>query len=240
MDKEERISKMDALLFALVLEVALLQLRIQDNKKLASETQKSVVENLQLKRNEWALELCKGDHQVAVLRDKLKDDLLNAGTRLRYAERWLGARAEALELRYQWAGATAPRVDHEARVHQELVKSFELQIKEREASLEYWRVRYSDDTAQINERLANVRDLYMEAIKRRENLQSLYDLHEGEMRGWLTFKRERAARLAREARLRAAATRLQAWWRGVMVRAAFGQYKYLRHAKKLPAKGKKK
>lgn len=40
-------------------------------------------------------------------------------------------------------------------------------------SLEYWRLRYSDDTAQINERVANVRDLYMEAIKRRENLQSL-------------------------------------------------------------------
>lgn len=56
---------------------------------------------------------------------------MNAGTRLRYADRWLGARAEALELRYQWAGPTAPRVDHEARVHQELIKAFELQIKVR-------------------------------------------------------------------------------------------------------------
>lgn len=67
-----------------------------------------------------------------------------------------------------------------------------------------------------------------------------YDLHEGEMRAWLTFKKERAARLLREKRLRDSATRIQAWWRGVMVRRALGAFRHLRNAKKLPTKGKKK
>lgn len=67
-----------------------------------------------------------------------------------------------------------------------------------------------------------------------------YDLHEGEMRGWLNFKRERAARLAREEHQRLSAIRIQAWWRGVLVRRALGQFKYLRQTKKQPGKGKKK
>lgn len=59
-----------------------------------------------------------------------------------------------------------------------------------------------------------------------------FNLHEGEMRAWLTFKRERAARLAREARNRNAATRVQSWWRGEMVRRGLGPFKFLRHVKK--------
>ncbi|XP_063373854.1 uncharacterized protein LOC134661637 [Cydia amplana] len=180
--------------------------------------------------------------KVAFLRDKLKDDLLNASTRLRYAEKWLNARAEAAETRWQrpLAPAPAPSPGHEERVHNELVKAFLLQIKEREEVSDYWRIRYSDDLAKINEKLANIRDVYMEAIKCREQLQNLYDLHEGEMRGWLTFKRERAARLAREERLRCAATRAQSWWRGVMVRRALGPFKHLKNAKKQQPKTKKK
>ncbi|KAH9634078.1 hypothetical protein HF086_001280 [Spodoptera exigua] len=122
-----------------------------------------------------------------------KDDLHNANTRLCYAEKWLFARFESLELKLDVPRAPPPRTDHEQRVHEELLKAYELQIK--------------------------------------------YDLHEGEMRGWLTFKRERAARLEREERLRKSAMRIQAWWRGVMVRRALGQFKYLKNIK---GKGKKK
>lgn len=67
-----------------------------------------------------------------------------------------------------------------------------------------------------------------------------YKLHEGEIRAWLTFKKERAARLAREERLRKAATRIQAWWRGVMVRRALGSFRYLKNMKKIGSKAKKK
>lgn len=67
-----------------------------------------------------------------------------------------------------------------------------------------------------------------------------FKLHEGEMRAWLTFKKERAARLAREERVRNAATRIQAWWRGVMVRRALGVFRYLRNVKKTMPKTKKK
>ncbi|XP_061712064.1 dynein regulatory complex protein 9-like [Cydia pomonella] len=204
------------------------------------QKREAVTGELKSMRNQFAQELRSADCKVAFLRDKLKDDLLNASTRLRYADKWLCGRAEAAEMRWQRTLAPAPSPCHEERVHSELVKAFHLQIKEREELFDYWRIRYSDDLAKINEKLANIRDVYMEAIKCREQLQNLYDLHEGEMRGWLTFKRERAARLAREERLRCAATRAQSWWRGVMVRRALGPFKHLKNAKKQQPKTKKK
>lgn len=66
-----------------------------------------------------------------------------------------------------------------------------------------------------------------------------FDLHAGEMRSWLTFKRERAARLAREERIRASATKIQAWWRGTMVRRGLGAFRFMRNLKKTPSKKKK-
>lgn len=82
----------------------------------------------------------------------------------------------------------------------------------------------------------------MKISKKSQNLYIIFQfaLHEGEMRSWLTFKKERAARLAREERSRRAATRVQAWWRGVMVRRALGTFRYLRNVKKSAPKLKKK
>ncbi|CAH0698994.1 unnamed protein product [Spodoptera exigua] len=168
---------------------------------------------------------------------KRYDDLHNANTRLCYAEKWLFARFESLELKLDVPRAPPPRTDHEQRVHEELLKAYELQIKEHEKTLEYWRHRYDTDIAEISSRSQKKLEQLLIATSKRTELQKLYDLHEGEMRGWLTFKRERAARLEREERLRKSAMRIQAWWRGVMVRRALGQFKYLKNIK---GKGKKK
>ncbi|CAH0600448.1 unnamed protein product [Chrysodeixis includens] len=162
------------------------------NKQLRA-SRDAIINELDEKRDQWVTELKDADEKVAILRDKTSDDLQNANARLCYAEKWLFARFEALELRLNVPRPPPPRSDHEQRVHEELLKAFELQIQ--------------------------------------------YDLHAGEIRGWLTFKRERAARLAREQQLRASATHIQAWWRGIMVRKALGQFRYLRQTK---GKGKKK
>ncbi|XP_047036006.1 dynein regulatory complex protein 9-like isoform X1 [Helicoverpa zea] len=200
-------------------------------------TRNALATELEAKRSQWAMELRNADQKVAVLRDKMSDDLHNANTRLCYAEKWLFARFESLELKLDVPRPPKPRPDHEHRVHEELLKAFDLQIKEHEKALEYWRQRYDTDIAEISSRGQRKLEQLLIASGKRQELQKLYDLHQGEMRSWLTFKRERAARLAREEKLRLSAMRIQAWWRGVMVRRALGQFKYLRITK---GKGKKK
>ncbi|XP_030034311.1 dynein regulatory complex protein 9 [Manduca sexta] len=197
-------------------------------------------EQLKMKQIIWKINLRDADNKIAVLKDKINDDVANATTRLCYAEKWLLARAEILDLEYKVPRPEMPRADHERRVHIELLKAYELQIKERETSLEYWERRYNTDIVIISDRLAEKSEQLRIATNRRKEFQKVYDLHEGEMRAWLTFKRERAARLAREERLRASVTRIQAWWRGVMVRRAFGAFRYLKNTKKAPTKSKKK
>ncbi|KAL0850124.1 hypothetical protein ABMA28_012005 [Loxostege sticticalis] len=200
----------------------------------------SIINEIKTKRKQWAVDLRHADQKIAVVRDRIKNEQQNANARLCYVEKWLFARAESLDMQLEAPRAPAPRTDHERRVHDELVKAYELQIKEREDLLEYWRQRYVDDTAKMDERLAKKREELKVALARRQELQKLYDLHAGEMRAWLTFKSERAARLAREERRATAAKRLQAWWRGVMVRRALGSFRYLKTIKKSPSKSKKK
>ncbi|XP_026764673.2 dynein regulatory complex protein 9 [Galleria mellonella] len=203
-------------------------------------TLKGIVKELITKRNQWILETHNADKKIALLRDKMKDDYQNAKARLCYAEKWVIARAESLELQLNVPRPPLPRADYEQRVHDELVRAYELQIKEREDLLVYWKERYTRDIADICDRVSKKCEQLRIAIARHEELQNLYNLHEGEMRGWLTFKRERAARIALQERLNTAAKRIQSWWRGIMVRRALGQFRYLRSAKKSPSKGKKK
>ncbi|XP_060810665.1 dynein regulatory complex protein 9 [Amyelois transitella] len=214
-----------------------LRLRHTQLKSTLQDTSAECLRN----RNQRAQDLQNADKKIAFLRDKMKDDLQNAKARLCYAEKWILARAESQDMQFQnqLQRSPMPRTDFEQRVHDELVKAYQLQTKERETSHEYWKVRYVKDTADINCRLMAKCEQLRVTIARREELQKLYDLHEGEMRAWLTFKKERAARLAREKRVRDAATRIQAWWRGVMVRCGLGQFRSLRTLKK-SAKGKKK
>ncbi|CAG9782972.1 unnamed protein product [Diatraea saccharalis] len=251
---------MDAILFALALEVVLLQMRILEStselryrKKTESKPEKAqreklvrdrsrggILNELITKRTEWTLELCNADQKIAQLRDKMKDEMQNANARLCYVDKWLFARHESLEM--QWnlePRAPAPSLNHENRVHAELVRAYELQIEERECTLQYWKQKYLDDTANINERLTNKCEQLRQVVAKREELQKLFDLHAGEMRAWLTFKSERAARLAREKLRKDAATRLQAWWRGIMVRRALGSFRHLKNLKKTPTKKKK-
>ncbi|XP_063829182.1 dynein regulatory complex protein 9-like [Ostrinia nubilalis] len=233
----------------------------------------SIINEMKTKRKQWAIELQNADHKIAVVRDKIKNEQQNANARLCYVEKWLFARAESLDMQLDEPRAPAPRADHEhrvhdelakayelqikrsgcsrapshsicadheRRVHDELAKAYELQIKEREDSLEYWKQRYVNDTNKMEDTLTKKREELRVALARRQDLQKLYDLHAGEMRAWLTFKSERAARLAREERLATAARRIQAWWRGVMVRRAIGAFRYLKSIKKSPSKSKKK
>ncbi|KAJ2946366.1 hypothetical protein O0L34_g12404 [Tuta absoluta] len=204
--------------------------------------EEETLNNLTTKRDQWVVKLRNADHRTALLRDKIKDDHLNANIRLRYAELWLGARLEAQELKFQMESKPArlPRADHEQRVHEEICKAVELQIQEHEKAIEYWNVRYAEDIVSINERLAEKQKQLAVTTAKREDLQSLYDLHEGEMRAWISFKELRAARIAKEEHIRNSATRIQAWWRGNMVRKALGPFKYLRNIKKSPSKSKKK
>ncbi|XP_050673474.1 dynein regulatory complex protein 9-like [Leptidea sinapis] len=160
--------------------------------------------------------------------------------RLNYAEKWLTARMESLELQNRKEKTPVPRLDDEERAHLQVIKIYENHIKERMDSSHYWQTRYINDIADIIGKVRDISEKWKEVVARRTELQKLYELHEGEMRGWLTFKRERVARLAREEQNRVAATRLQSWWRGVMVRRCLGAFRNLKNTKKINCKSKKK
>ncbi|XP_014360218.2 dynein regulatory complex protein 9 [Papilio machaon] len=179
------------------------------------------------------------DEKIATTKDEIRDATRNAKAQLCYAEKWISATAEAVDLRFQIKPTPLPNENHERRVHGEIARTYKLQTKEREELLEHWKIRYAENTARISRHVTEQREKLRVTSARRLELQKLYNLHAGEMRAWQTFKRERAARLAREERAKAAATRIQSWWRGMMVRRALGAFKHLRNSKKSAVKKKK-
>ncbi|XP_013166425.1 PREDICTED: IQ domain-containing protein G-like [Papilio xuthus] len=191
------------------------------------------------KRYLWEIQMLESDEKIASFKDQIRDATRNTKAKLCYAEKWINATAEAVDLRFQIKPKPLPNKDHELRIHGEIAQTYELETKEREELLEQWRTRYAEDTARISRHVTEQREKLRVTTARRLELQKLYDLHAGEMRAWLTFKRERAARLAREEHAKAAATRIQSWWRGLMVRRALGAFKHLRNSKKSAVKKKK-
>ncbi|CAB3248427.1 unnamed protein product [Arctia plantaginis] len=250
---ESRISKMDALLFALSFEVVLLQMRILEGSsklRIREWRPTTKIERLQYAKlredrdlvedviRETLIQVIESGRWDAIKKTievlKEKDSDLVA---LKHSNEKLKMTGDGIQLelelkRNQW---NKDLRDADCRV-----AVLRDKMSEREECLEYWRQRYDTDTVAMTITVQKkCEELKLATVKRME-LQKLYDLHEGEMRGWLNFKRERAARLAREEHQRLSAIRIQAWWRGVLVRKALGQFKYLRQTKKQPGKGKKK
>ncbi|KAL0269275.1 UNVERIFIED_CONTAM: hypothetical protein PYX00_007071 [Menopon gallinae] len=70
-----------------------------------------------------------------------------------------------------------------------------------------------------------------------QELKSLFNDRQKEMEDYLKFKEERRAEEERERFINECATKIQAWWRGTMVRKGLGPYK---RRKKAPKDKKKK
>ncbi|XP_068629101.1 dynein regulatory complex protein 9-like [Battus philenor] len=308
MEQAQRISNMDALLYVLILEVVLLQMKILEKsafrdvlsnldkrqkrqrdklyrdrifaKDVIRRTLLEIAENGQYltlyqaveilnkpsstftsllidnnrlktlkvnynqelitKRYHRDIQLRDCDENIAFLKDEIKDSLINTTTQLSYAEKYVSATAEALELRFQVKPISLPREDHEQRTHNEIIRIYNLQTEEREELFKYWKTKYHDDIINITDQVKSQREKLLLTVTRRLELQKLFDYHAGEIRAWLTFKSERAARLARVERAKVAATKIQSWWRGLMVRRALGAFRHLRNSKKISTKNKKK
>ncbi|GBP22991.1 hypothetical protein EVAR_15665_1 [Eumeta japonica] len=151
--------------------------------------------------------------------------------RLLYADKWLKAKRDVYEQHVPHMHISIIQLNNEKRIHKEIARIYEIAIKEKEDAVEYWHKRFANDITYMKKNIAVKREDLQNTITKCGELQQLFNLHAGEMNAWLTFKRERAARRAREERARISATLIQAWWRGVMVRRALGAFRYLRHRK---------
>ncbi|XP_065218250.1 dynein regulatory complex protein 9 [Planococcus citri] len=114
----------------------------------------------------------------------------------------------------------------EEKVHEEVLFYYDNEIKRVNELIAYWKDRNKD----IEERKLLLKSLLDSQREQHEELQfyvSLFKSRESEIQEYLDDKDRRRKEKEYEIYLNTMATKIQSWWRGVMVRRCLGPFKHL-------------
>ncbi|CAH2001848.1 unnamed protein product [Acanthoscelides obtectus] len=122
----------------------------------------------------------------------------------------------------------------EIRVHEELVTFFNLLQKELEDVLNSWKLRYTKTLSCLNKKIEVETEKVSSVVAEINRMKELYAKREIEINDYKAYKKQQEEKRLLKKKMDDAATKIQAWWRGTMVRKGFGKYR-----KKKDKKGKK-
>ncbi|BFZ00910.1 hypothetical protein BsWGS_03949 [Bradybaena similaris] len=128
------------------------------------------------------------------------------------------------------------KIDEENRAHQEIVSFLHSHKSELDKKLEFWSEKYEIDKEAKQKELDTLKQTKAKDLEKLQELTKLYKEYEMIVVEDRIEKEKARRKLDLEAIELKAAIRLQAWWRGVMVRKGFGPFG---KKKKKKGKGKK-
>ncbi|KAF5272798.1 hypothetical protein FQA39_LY07825 [Lamprigera yunnana] len=184
------------------------------------------------------------DKAIGDLKDRIEELTMEQKIKLKYVKDWEESRLDQNDSQLDYAERAYMKIinhykndiDKEMRISAE-IESFILEVQQDHTqSIQQWMERYD---AEIE-----VRDMEIQIMKgnretqldRIQKLSELFEIHRVEIEEYLVEREKiRQNEEIKQTQLKAA-IKIQAWWRGVMVRKGFGQFKK-EVAKK---KGKKK
>ncbi|XP_061862126.1 dynein regulatory complex protein 9 isoform X2 [Colius striatus] len=197
---------------------------------------KSLKKQLQDVKKETEQELRTRDHMIAYLKDTLQEMKAKASIEMSYMKKKTDLQVhqtqkkcrnaeEALEKEIQ---DLKNKTDEEIRVHMETENFLRRHENKLEEELDYWMDKYKSDT--------EAKDEELDALKaaRAENLEKLQGVTRECQIMEETITRDRAEKAAKRRQLEQDALelksilKLQAWWRGTMVRRNLGPYQALK------------
>ncbi|KAK4872348.1 hypothetical protein RN001_014377 [Aquatica leii] len=127
----------------------------------------------------------------------------------------------------------------EERVHCEVNAYIEENMADLREQLAYWTDMYDVSIEDIEDKVRKMKETAEEHYNAHADFVSLYQSREKEIQEWNEYKALQQLEEQLVERQIMAAIKIQAWWRGVMVRRYLGPYKFLKKLKKRK-KGKPK
>ncbi|XP_059470482.1 dynein regulatory complex protein 9, partial [Neocloeon triangulifer] len=182
--------------------------------------------------------------KLATLQDKVARIKNDTKVQLAYLANWEEARVEqvclALQKEEKLIEDQLDKVNedtsNELRVHSELQLALEKAILKVENLKADWDAIYDLDIKEKNEELQQAQERRDENLDRLKNLAAVYKDHKKALKEWKDFCYKRQLALEKLRYENSMATKIQAWWRGTMVRKGLGPFK----KKKGPTKATKK
>ncbi|PSN47746.1 hypothetical protein C0J52_04617 [Blattella germanica] len=184
-------------------------------------------------------------NDMFTLQDQIQDTFFVNDLKYKYVSHWETAREEQNTIRLSESEETCEtkltdlrnHIDLESRCHVEVEAYLKLAISSLEDDIEKWMTRYDNELEDRSDEIQRLRAKRAEHYTELEELALTYQHHQNEIDAYLAHKEKKEAEAAHEEFINRMATKIQAWWRGVMVRRGLGPY---RKKKKGKDKGKGK
>ncbi|XP_071452124.1 dynein regulatory complex protein 9 [Hetaerina americana] len=116
-------------------------------------------------------------------------------------------------------------LEDEETTNESLTKYLTLACNDLTEQIARWKEQYERDLEAIEATIADLKAAKEVQSKTYRELEKEFNLRQGEMDEFLAMKAERKRREAHEKFEHDCAVRLQAWWRGLMVRRCLGQFR---------------
>ncbi|CAL1684547.1 unnamed protein product [Lasius platythorax] len=209
--------------------IAKLRKTIVDKKTSNEKEEESLTKKLTLTRDE---------------KERLK---LIKDVEMRYVQAWETARREQNVLRYKLKMDQLEktlnnyyvREKNENCVNSELTRYLTWRVAFIENRIEQWRQRYDREQRMYEKEICKVRNEIEDAQKYLEQLTTEYCSNQEFIDTYLAEQEALRRQKEHEDHVQRCTIRIQAWWRGVMVRRKLGPYRPEEKKKKRPVKTKK-
>ncbi|XP_076254883.1 dynein regulatory complex protein 9-like [Rhynchophorus ferrugineus] len=186
--------------------------------------------------------------KIGILKDELEDFKEESKIKGNYIEQWNKARTEIHDYEIQseesniMVNINKKKQDFlkEQRVHQEIrniFNEFELDMQQ---EIKGWKIKYDHDLQKINEKIKCLKVKKDQQQNCIISLNKQYTNRQKSIDDYKAYKVKKEIENMEKEKRNKAATKIQAWWRGVMVRKGFGKYKKKRDKKNKKKTDKKK
>lgn len=185
---------------------------------------------------EEAIGKCKDDMEIMLFDNALKTRYLKSWENARIEQRFMLCdqnEKEQINIINQYRS----EIEKEIRINDEIVTYINENQKDIEEGIEHWMKRYDTELEERQTEIQAFKDRREEQQLRYKDTTKLYHEHAQAIEEWLDYKEKKRIEDERKARRLDASIRLQAWWRGLMVRLQLGPFNPKRKKGK---KGKKK
>lgn len=215
-----------------------------DNRNLSNQLNRAVNKTIEDTKEQAQ----NANKKIAKCKDDIETMLFDNALKIRYVDQWENARIEQglmicdkneneqQEIIDQYKN----EIEKEIRINIEIENYITENQKDIEESIENWMQRYDTELEEKVMQIQTLKDKKEEQEIKYKQMLLDYEVHGKEIAEFLIFKENKRIEEETEALRNAAATKIQAWWRGLMVRLKLGPFNpNPKKKKKKDKKGKK-
>ncbi|XP_075794301.1 dynein regulatory complex protein 9 isoform X3 [Pelodiscus sinensis] len=209
---------------------------------------KSLQKQLQDVKKEKDLELQNRNEMIAYLKDQLQEMKAKTDMESRYVKK--DTELQVYQTQKKCSSAESElfveieklrvKTDEETRVHVEIENFLRQQQMKLEEKLEYWMEKYEKDTEAKQQELNALKASKANDLAALQELAKKCRLFEQVIIEDRVEKEAARRKIEQDASELKSVKKLQAWWRGTMVRRNIGPYKIIKKPKEEEPKGKDK